>query len=561
MSLRKLKRKKKVARPSPLDAVECNKHGVYHDNLGNFKLAAKWYKRAITLDPNLASAHYNLGNMQRLLGNSGTALKLYKRTIDLEDDNLDAINNMASILYDQGRVREALIYFRKTASLAPQNAASASTIVSSLNYIPGLERSTELQAAQDWWQTHGKPLYQRSIYQNTRAPERRLRIGYISPDLREHSISYFLKPLLRLHNHSKFEIFSYANVVHPDTVTTKLKQLSDHWRDITSSNTTQAVRQIMDDRIDILVDLAGHMVNHRLDILARQAAPIQISWLGYPNTTGLPTIHYRLTDDIADPPGDSDPFYSEQLIHLPTFLCYGPPDIDIPIVPSPSLKKGHITFGSFNNPAKITPEIIETWATILHQTPNSRLLLKGLLLGDKDTRTYYTSLFTRHGISKDRLDLIAYKKSTVEHLSIYNDIDICLDTFPYNGTTTTFEALWMGVPVIVLHGDRHASRVGASILTHLQLTELIAQSPKDYIATAFQLATDPSRLRKLRLDMRSKLTNSPVCQPHAFAHQIETTYRRLWHLWCENPQGKITDMGHFTPIEKKLANSVKKYYG
>jgi predicted O-linked N-acetylglucosamine transferase (SPINDLY family) len=409
----------------------------------------------------------------------------------------------------------------------------ASTIVSCLNYIPGLDRNTELQAAKAWWMQHGKPIYQRYIYQNNCVPGRPLRIGYLSADMRRHSVAYFLKPLLAHHDHSRFAIYCYANVARPDTVTTELKQLSNHWRDITASNTEQAVRQIMKDGIDILVDLTGHMINNRLDILAKQAAPIQISWLGYPNTTGLPTIHYRLTDAIADPPGDSDPFYTEQLIRQPVFLCYEPPDLNIPIAPPPSLKNGYITFGSFNNPAKINSDVITAWASILRLTPHSRLLLKGLLLGDKDTRERYTALFAAHGINRERLDLIAYKESTTEHLNLYNDIDICLDTFPYNGTTTTFEALWMGLPVIVLRGDRHASRVGASILTHIGLPEFIAPSPKDYTLTAAQLARDPATLRDLRQDMRPRLLKSPFCQAHTFTGQLEATYLQLWKQWCQ----------------------------
>jgi predicted O-linked N-acetylglucosamine transferase (SPINDLY family) len=294
------------------------------------------------------------------------------------------------------------------------------------------------------------------------------------------------------------------------------------------------VDRIINDRIDILVDLAGHTADNRLKVFAHKPAPVQVTWLGYPNTTGLGTIDYRLTDAIADPQGEADRLHSERLIRLDQgFLCYQQ-DADTPAVsPPPSFEQGYITFGSFNNMTKVTPRVIKTWATIMKEHAGSHLLLKAKQLGDERTRKRFEKLFAAEGISQERFDMFNRFPSQADHLGFYSRIDIALDPFPYNGTTTTCEALWMGVPVITLRGDRHAGRVGASILHRVGLDDLVASSDCEYVRLGLALAEDPGRLAELRADLRRRLQESVLMDSRRFTRRLEETYRRMWCTWCD----------------------------
>ncbi|MGB5472413.1 MAG: hypothetical protein WBQ78_02920, partial [Gammaproteobacteria bacterium] len=275
----------------------------------------------------------------------------------------------------------------------------------------------------------------------------------------------------------------------------------------------------------------------RLAVLGYRPAPVQVSYLGYPNTTGLDTVDYRLTDAYADPAGSGECSYTERLIRLERgFLCYQPPEAAPDIVPPPCLEKGYITFGSFNYPAKISDEAIESWARILEQVPDSRLLLKYRSYSDAETRKFFLQRFEQHGIMQHRLDFLGLTPSKEEHLKAYHDVDIALDTFPYNGTTTTCDTLWMGVPVIVLKGGVHAGRVGNSLLQHVGLHECIAQSSDNYVDLAVALAFQPARLEQLRMSMRQRLLDSALCQPGPFVQTLEATYRSFWSSWCRRHQ-------------------------
>jgi len=280
------------------------------------------------------------------------------------------------------------------------------------------------------------------------------------------------------------------------------------------------------------VDLAGHTGNNRLLAFRYRPAPVQITYLGYCNTTGLPAMQYRITDEWADPPGQ-EAFHTEELVRLPGgFLCYQPPAGAPPVADAPAARAGFITFGSFNIASKTTPEVVALWARILHAVPESRLILKNRSTRDQDTRDRYYALFQQHGIERERIDQISWLADHDAHLGLYSRIDIGLDTFPYNGTTTTCEALWMGVPVITLCGDRHAARVGVSLLTRLGLTELIAKTPDDYLQIARRLSQDPHTLSELRHSLRGRMQASTLGDAVAFTRELEDTYRGLWGRWC-----------------------------
>lgn len=353
----------------------------------------------------------------------------------------------------------------------------------------------------------------------------KIKVGYVSPDFRTHSVSYFFKPLLLAHDRDKFEIYCYSNVSRPDDITTHIKANSDHWRNILGMEDKDAAELIKKDGINILVDLSGHTANNRLLVFGYKPAPIQITWLGYPNTTGMTTMDYRFTDEIADPPG-SGAFYTEKLIRLKGgFLCYsGDESIEVS-TSSPCLKTGHITFGSFNTLPKINPEVISLWSEILQSLLGSRLILKCRQLKNKGVKSRLRKMFKRNKVSFKQIQLVPMLSEHKEHLRLYNKIDIALDPFPYNGTTTTCEALWMGVPVVTMLGDRHAGRVGASILTHVGLKGLIATDQDDYKKIVLNLAE--LLMDGYQLDCRSFMERSSLCNPGAFAKKIETAYKEM----------------------------------
>ena len=387
-----------------------------------------------------------------------------------------------------------------------------------------------------WEAAHAVPRAARETHsRHDRDPERRLRIGYVSPDFRSHSVSHFLGPLLAGHDRRQFEIFGYAQVAHPDIETRRLRGLADAWRSTVGMTTQAVAARIRDDKIDILVDLAGHTANSRLLVFGERPAPVQAAWLGYPNTTGSAAMDYRLTDDIADPQGPGDALHSEELARLPNgFLCFAPAAEAPAVADPPLLANGQVTFGSFNNLSKVGAATVAAWAPILARVPGSRLLLKGRALANEQARLRLESLFAASNIDAARLEFHAWIDSRSGHLGAYDRIDIGLDPFPYNGTTTTCETLWMGVPVIALCGDRHAGQVGASILARVGLAALSADTVDDYVAAAVSLAGDAARLVELRRVLRATMAASPLCDAASFTRDIEAAYRQMWRHWCQS---------------------------
>jgi predicted O-linked N-acetylglucosamine transferase (SPINDLY family) len=363
----------------------------------------------------------------------------------------------------------------------------------------------------------------------------KLRIGYVSPDFSTHSVAYFFEPLLQHHNKDNVEVFCYYNRPKVDQTTKRLMHNADHWRSIVGLNDDQLVQLIQNDGINILVDLAGHTGKNSLTAFAYKPAPIQVTWLGYPNTTGLDAIDYRFTDDIADPVGDSEAFHSETLVRLPHGMwCYNGDTSVQPQTQLPYDRNDYITFGSFNNLAKVTPQVLDLWADILKAVPHSKLLLKAKQLSEDEAQQRFIELFEARGIGRDRLDLHAFSKSKADHLALYGEIDIALDAFPFNGATTTCEALWMGVPVLTLRGDRHVARVGASLLHRVGLDDFVAENEEDYLARATALCQDLDHLRTLRQSMRARVEQSPLCNGPEFAANIERAFQNMWQTFQQD---------------------------
>ena len=515
-----------------------------HSNLGNtlaelgrYDEALAAHRAAIAIKPDAAEVHYNLGNALKEQSRLGDAASAYRHAIGLNPNYADAYANLGIVLMEQGRLDEAAAVYAQATALKPDDAVAFSNRLVSLNYDDRQVPERLFAAHREWDERSGPPAPRPRAYANDRVPGRRLKIGYVSPDLRAHSVAYFLTPLLENHSKQAVEVYCYAGVLRSDAVTAHLSRLSDHWCSTVAMADDALAERICADGIDILVDLAGHTAHNRLRVFARKPAPVQATWLGYPNTTGLSAIDYRLVDDVTDPSGPSDALASEMLLRLPGGMhCYaGPKDASKP-VPPPCLKSGAVTFGSFNNPAKISPATLDVWARLLTQIPGARLLLKGKPFADEAARNYLLAHLGERGVAAERVQLVAWLPNTTSHLALYEQIDIALDPFPYNGTTTTCEALWMGVPVVTLRGERHAARVGASLLGQAGLAELIAGSAEDYVAIASSLAADPERLASLRSSLRRRVMASPLCDGKRFACNMEATYRTMWQRWCAAPE-------------------------
>lgn len=373
---------------------------------------------------------------------------------------------------------------------------------------------------------------------NTRDPSKRLRVGFLSPDFRSHSVAYFAEPLLRSLNRQHFQVFGYGSLPKPDQVTQRLAASCDVYRDVFSANHEDCAKRIREDGIDILIELAGLSRGTRVWALPMRAAPVQITYCGYPNTTGLPGVDARLVDAITDPP-DADQWHTEALVRLPgCFLCYQPP-VD---APEPTLPPAGapFTFGSFNAVQKLSPLTVDVWSQVLRAVPGSRLLLKGKPFEEPELKTFHVERFVAKGIDPSRIELIGRTDSVNDHLNLYARMHVALDTFPYNGTTTTCEALWMGVPVVTMRcdgeQDRHASRVSRSLLHAVGCAELAADSRQAFVDLCVELANNPKHVPIYRQTLRQRMQASPLCDQRAFAQAFGDTLRQLWQQWCADPK-------------------------
>ena len=519
----------------PDDASACGLLGALYCLLGQFQEAISTLQRSVGLDPNQAGPWANLGQALSYQGQLSSAISSCRRAIEINPNLPAAHLNLGFALNNQGRVPEAIACFRESLRIDPNFDFASSHLLYSLNYDGGYSPEAIAEEHRHWGKRYRTSVAPSKSWLNPRNPDRVLRLGYVSPDFRSHSIAYFIEPIFAHSDRTQVETFCYSSLAAPDAVTERLRHLSDCWRDVFSLNDDQLASLVRTDGIDILVDLAGHTAGNRLGAFAHKPAPIQVTYLGYPNTTGLDCMGYRFTDAWTDPPELTDGYYTEELIRLPRcFLCYQPPQEAPSVRNLPAKIVGKITFGSFNHLPKVTPEVIALWSQILQGVPGSRLILKSRWFGDQPTGDRYLALFNHCGIDSQRVKLVGLIPELRHHLAFYGNIDIALDPFPYNGTTTTCEALWMGVPVITLAGQTHGGRVGLSLLTTVGLAELIATTTQEYVAKAATLATDLRKLIQLRASLRERLAGSPLCDGVAQARAMEAVYRNLWQRYCQN---------------------------
>ena len=493
------------------------------------------YRHVIALSPRHYIAHFNLALGLQRLRRSVEAAASCRQALAIKPDYAPAYSKLAEILKFQGRAGEATAYYRRALELAPDSPAAHSSLLLCLQYDPAMTPASlliEHRAYAARLSSLMPPGDPPTGHANPPDPDRPLKIGYVSADLRQHPVGLLMMPVLAAHDSTGFVTHCYYGHRKEDAVTAHLKSHAKVWRSTVGADDDGLAGMIRADGIDILVDLAGHTLNNRLPVFARKPAPVQASWAGYFGTTGLSAIDYLITDRFLSPPG-SERYAVEKLARLPDgYLCWAMPGHAPQVGPLPATVPGAVTFGCFNNLAKINPLVIALWGRLLRELPESRLILKTRELDDPAVCDRFRALFAIEGITDARL-VLEGPSPHPDYLRRYNDIDIALDPFPYSGGLTTVDALWMGVPVITMPGERWASRHSLSHLSAAGLTELVADGPEAYLRTAVQLARDLPRLASLRAGLRPRMHVSPLRRAKAFTRGLEKAYRAMWRSWCE----------------------------
>jgi len=512
--------------PSYSEAMDALAHAYIA--LYDWPAAEQVLNEIVAIWPHKAEMHSNLGSVYQAKGRVQDAIAAFEAALKINPRLGVALNNLGSAFQNQGDFEQAERCYRQCLAAAPGDLQARCNFLMLLNYLPDADVAIVFEEHLEWGRIAEVRYPLLAPVRPEGDPQRRLRVGYLSPDFREHSVASFIEPVLKYLDRSRFEVWCYSNLPLPDETTLRIKAAVDGWRDIVKLSDAEAARLVRKDRIDILVDLAGHTGNNRLAVFAAKPAPLQMTWLGYPNTTGLRTIDYRITDGVADPSGE-EVYYSEALLRLDgCFLSYQPDPNTPDVAPLPASANGYVTFGSFNNFSKINPGVLQLWAEVLKQMPGSRLLLKCPALTDPVVRDRVSADLQALGIGPERVDLLGHTRTRQEHLALYARVDIALDTFPYNGTTTTCEALWMGVPVLSLVGKHHAGRVGTSLLTAASLTDWLADTPESFVTIAQAKATDVAGLGRLRGSLRGQLADSSLCDAAGFVRRLEAAMSQVW---------------------------------
>ena len=516
-----------------------NARGIQLRNQGKLEEAVECYGKAIRIDPRSAAIHNNLGLALRDLHRLDDAMAAYQRALELMPGSAAVRSNIATVLKDMGDLDAAIQWYRSALEAEP-NPHAGSNLLYALHFHEGVT-SVQLYQEHRWWnERFARPLaalIRRAG--NEPNPDRRIKIGYVSPDFRAHPVGRFIFPLLMHHDHSQFQVHCYSDVRTPDGMTELFKSRADVWRETRALSDERLAEAIRRDSIDILVDLTMHVDGSRLLAFARKAAPVQVTYLAYPGTTGMETMDYRLSDGFLDPPSKdgglcaNDSNYTERTIRLRSYWCYQPARDTPDVAPPPVMSHGAVTFGCLNNFCKISPGAFETWCELLRRVPSSRMILH-TREGSHRRRTLQR--FAHQQIDPIRVEFVS-ALSMPEYFAKYNQIDVALDPFPYPGGTTTCDALWMGVPVVTLPQETAVSRGGLSILSTTGLTELIARDRTDYVRIAAELAGDWPRLAELRGTMRQRMRASPLLDILGFKTDVETAFRWMWRQWCASRHG------------------------
>jgi predicted O-linked N-acetylglucosamine transferase (SPINDLY family) len=486
-------------------------------------------RRSIALNPKFAAAHANLGLALARTTFLGEALDAYSKALELDPTLEDVWSARANALMILGRLDESLAAYEKAIELNPDKASHADGRLYALHNSPDYD-AERLLAEKLEYDVRYASQFRDSIprHPNNRSPDRKLRIGYVSPDFREHVVGWNIFPILQHHDREKFEIFLYSNVSRADELTNKFKSAADGWRPITGIPDEAVAKTIREDRIDILIDLSLHSADNRLMVFARKPAPVQMCYLGYCDGTALEAMDYRLSDHFLDSP-ETEKFYREKTLYFPhCYWCYKPGRPAADPAPPPEIANGFITFGTLCNFSKFSPATQDLWARVLLEAKNSRLLVSA---HPGDHRQKVLDRFASHGVDPARIEFVA-RQGWDPYIAIFSRIDIALDPIPYNGGISTCDTLWMGVPVVSLTGKTAVGRAGKSILMNLNLGDLVAKTPDEFVAIAAQLANDRPRREHLRRNLRQMMINSPITNTAQFTADLESLYRQAWRTWC-----------------------------
>lgn len=514
----------------PDEAERHNRLGMALAAQGQSHRAIAAYQKAVSLQPTLAHIWYNLAGAYRAANQTEQAFDAFRQALALNPHSPQAHNNFANLLMATGYVDQAVGHYDQALALKPDNPVVASNRLFALQFDPKQNAQMLLSELRSWDRKYAQPLMKSARpHDNDRSPQRRLKIGYVSPDLCAHVVGWHLQPLLSRHDHQQFEVFCYASVLHSDAVTQNLRAHADHWHDVLNLNDEQVADLIRQDRIDILVDLSLHSERNRLLVFARKPAPVQVSYLGYCGSTGMKAMDYLLSDPHIDPTDSDLSDYAEKTWRLPnTFWCYQAPDPCPPISPLPCAKSGQVTFGCLNNFAKVSTATLDLWIKIVQATDSSRLLLHCHPNGPIEA---VRRRFISAGIDPNRIEFIG-KQSFADYLRTYHRIDIALDPTPYGGGITTCDGLWMGVPAVALSGQTAVGRGGRSILCNIGLPNWVAHTQADYVRIATDLAADREQLQSLRFSMRERMRSSPLMDARRFARDVEAAFKGMWTRWC-----------------------------
>lgn len=512
------------------DAAPYHRHlGLALVRAGRLEEAVTPQQQAVALDPDAVGAWAELGHTYLTFGDLADAIACYREEVARHADNSEVWSALGLALSETGQIPEAIAATRRAVELEPANPKLHSNLLMLMNFDPAGDAAAIRAEHRAWAERHARPLARQvRAHPNDRTPGRRLRIGYLSPDFRDHVVARSLLPVLEHHDRSRFEVVCYSDAATTDDYTRRVRDLADVWRDTASLADAPLAQQIRHDRIDVLVDLALHL--GRPLVLARKPAPVQMTYLGYPAETGLPTVDYRISDVYLDPPTDRPETGPEQPLRLPRcYWIYRPPFTEIEVGPPPFRRNGHITFGSFNDGRRIHPGVIAAWARILHELPDSRLVM--VVRRGREQDAAFAQQFAAHGIPADRLRLLP-RQSTEAYFRLYQEVDISLDPFPYNGGITSLDSLWMGVPFA---DDRPTGRTGLSLLSNVGLAEWVAGNVGQYVNLNAQLGSDSHRLADLRHSLRNRLHASPLMDARQFTRDLEALYAVAWEHWRTSP--------------------------
>lgn len=515
--------------------------GLALQELGREAEAKVSFEQALALNPEYPEAMGSLAHLLMKHSHFGAAETLLLRALELKPAMNDVQNSLARLYQLEGKSEEASAMFEGVFRAEPDNRLALSNYLYSLCYLdsvpPEETAAKHISLCERYFPVVDNP---KSFQKRHHfSEERRLRIGYLSNDFCLHSVSFFLEPVLINHDRSRFEIFCYSNRTAADETTLRIRSLDLKWRDISNRPAVDAVQLIQGDKIDILVDLAGHTARNRMDICALKPAPVLATWIGYPHSTGMQQFNYYISDSICDPSSMTDRFFCEKVWRLPrVFSCYLPPMEFPQVSPPPYKRNGYITFGSFNNIAKVSETTIKLWSDVMKWSPDACFFVKSASLGGNSAQKRLIERFASHGVSENRLILKAHTPTPLEHLKLYAEVDIALDTFPYHGTTTTCEALWMGVPVVTCAGKSHLSRVGASFLKNVGCEELVAETLDEFVTISSGLASDRNRIDEYRESLRAAMATSSLMDGAGVTREVEDAYRTMFAIFMNSEQAE-----------------------